>query len=264
MKHRPRKRFGQHFLTSPDVIDRIVQAIAPRQGETLVEIGPGRAAITDPLAELASDLHAIEFDRDLVAQLKAHFAAVPSVTIHEADALEFDFGSLGRELRIVGNLPYNISTPLLFHLLEFRDHILDTHFMLQKEVVQRMEAAPGSKDFGRLTVMLGCRMETVSLFDVAPDAFSPPPAVTSTVVRMRPRSDTALADAHAEALADIVRLAFSRRRKTLRNALRGSLDDGDIEAAGLDPSIRPEQVPISGWLSLASRVDERNAGKTYP
>ena len=155
MKHRARKRFGQHFLTSPETIEQIVSAIAPREGEVIVEIGPGQAAITEPLSYLASTLHAIEFDRDLVTVLRKRFAGRENVTIHEGDALSFDFASLGNDLRIVGNLPYNISTPLLFHLLEFRDQITDAHFMLQKEVVDRMCAEPGYKSFGRLSVMLG-------------------------------------------------------------------------------------------------------------
>lgn len=261
MIQRPRKRFGQHFLISPDVIDRIVQAILPQAGETIVEIGPGRAAITDPLAELATELHAIELDRDLAAALRTRFWSTPTVTIHEADALRFDFATLGNELRIVGNLPYNISTPLLFHLLAFSEHIVDAHFMLQKEVVQRLCAVPGNKDYGRLTVMLGCRMEVIPLFDVLPDAFSPPPGVVSAVARLRPRMDAALADIDAGLLADIVRLAFSKRRKTLRNALRGHVDTDVLAAAGLDPACRPEQVPVNGWLAIAARVTAINAGK---
>ncbi|MDH4073401.1 MAG: 16S rRNA (adenine(1518)-N(6)/adenine(1519)-N(6))-dimethyltransferase RsmA [Gammaproteobacteria bacterium] len=254
MNHRPRKRFGQHFLTAPETIDRIVAAIAPAEGETIVEIGPGQAAITEPLARLATRLHAIEFDRDLARSLRERFAACENVTIHEADALKFDFSTLGRDLRLVGNLPYNISTPLLFHLLAFREQVTDMHFMLQKEVVDRICAAPGSRDFGRLTVMLGCHIEAVPLFDVPPSAFSPPPRVTSTVVRMRP-----LAPGHYDlrndaALDAVVRLAFSRRRKTLRNAVAGLAESADIEAVGLDPGARPEQVAIEDWVALANRL----------
>jgi 16S rRNA (adenine1518-N6/adenine1519-N6)-dimethyltransferase len=193
MKHSPRKRFGQHFLTAPETIEMIVAAIDPRPGETIVEIGPGQAAITEPLAALASELHAIEFDRDLARVLRTRFATQDNVTIHEADVLAFDFATIGTDLRVVGNLPYNISTPLLFHLLGYRTLITDMHFMLQKEVVDRICARPGSKDFGRLTIMLGCRLEAFSLFDVPPGAFTPPPRVMSSVVRMRPLPDCACA-----------------------------------------------------------------------
>lgn len=255
MKHRARKRFGQHFLTSPETIEQIVSAIAPREGEVIVEIGPGQAAITEPLSYLASTLHAIEFDRDLVTVLRKRFAGRDHVTIHEGDALSFDFASLGNDLRIVGNLPYNISTPLLFHLLEFREQISDAHFMLQKEVVDRMCAEPGNKNFGRLTVMLGCEMEAIPLFDVPPDAFSPPPKVTSSVVRMRPLPRDRFGIHDRLALGHMVRLAFSKRRKTLRNALQGLAEVSDIEAVGLDPAVRPEQVSITDWVALANHLD---------
>ena len=254
MNHRARKRFGQHFLTAPEVIEQIVSTIDPREGEVIVEIGPGQAAITEPLSYLASELHAVEFDRDLVAALGARFATRENVIIHEADALSFDFSSIGNKLRIVGNLPYNISTPLLFRLLDFEDSIIDMHFMLQKEVVDRICAQPGTKAFGRLTVMLGCRMESVPLFDVGPEAFSPPPKVMSSVLRLRPLPKEHFALAQPERLEQLVKLAFSRRRKTLRNALQGLVDTADIEAAGLDATARPEQVPIESWVKLANRV----------
>ena len=254
MNHRARKRFGQHFLTAPEVIEQIVSTIDPRDGEIIVEIGPGQAAITEPLSYVASELHAVEFDRDLAATLRTRFAARENVTIHEADALNFDFSSIGNQLRIVGNLPYNISTPLLFRLLDFKDIIQDMHFMLQKEVVDRIAAVPGTKAFGRLTVMLGCRMESVPLFDVGPDAFSPPPKVMSSVVRMRPLVEDRYGLKNPDVLEQLVKQAFSRRRKTLRNALQGMADVADIEAAGLDVTARPEQVPIDGWVTLANRV----------
>ena len=252
MKHRPRKRFGQHFLTAPEFVEQIISAIAPGDGETIVEIGPGQGAITEPLAVLATSLHAIEFDRDLVGTLRERYAAHDNVTIHEGDALEFDFSTLGRRLRIVGNLPYNISTPLLFHLLRFRDQITDMHFMLQKEVVDRMTAQPGGRDFGRLTIMLGCRMESVPLFDVPPEAFSPPPKVTSSVVRLRPLPAGHFDIRNDEILAAIVKLAFSRRRKTMRNAVQGMAGENELAEAGIDASSRPEQVPVSAWVSLAN------------
>jgi 16S rRNA (adenine1518-N6/adenine1519-N6)-dimethyltransferase len=254
MIHRPRKRFGQHFLTSSETIEQIVSAIAPREGETIVEIGPGQAAITRPLVALASEFHAIEFDRDLAAALKTEYADNDHVTIHEADALKFDFSSLGTNLRIVGNLPYNISTPLLFHLLEYQSCIADAHFMLQKEVVDRMCASPGGKSYGRLTIMLGCKMEVVSLFDVPPTAFSPPPKVMSSVIRMRPIPEPGIEVIDTDLLATIVRSAFSRRRKTLRNALQGVVEVEDLTAVNIDPGNRPEQVPIADWVSLANHI----------
>jgi 16S rRNA (adenine1518-N6/adenine1519-N6)-dimethyltransferase len=254
VQHRARKRFGQHFLIDADVIERIVAAVAPAEGECIVEIGPGQAAITEPLAALASELHAIEFDRDLAATLRNRFADNTNVTIHEADVLDFDFASLGSALRIVGNLPYNISTPVLFHLLEYVDHLRDAHFMLQKEVVDRMAAEPGGRDFGRLTVMLGWQLETVHLFDVPPSAFSPPPKVMSSVVRLRPHPPGTYEVADPAVLASIVKAAFSKRRKTLRNALKGAVELADIEAAGLEPALRPEQVGIPGWIRLANQL----------
>jgi 16S rRNA (adenine1518-N6/adenine1519-N6)-dimethyltransferase len=252
VSHQARKRFGQHFLTSTDIIEKIVSAIAPQEGETIVEIGPGHAAITAPLADSATTLHAIEFDRDLIANLRRQFQGRANVIIHEADALQFDFSTLGDELRIVGNLPYNISTPLLFHLLTFKNIVTDMHFMLQKEVVDRMSATPGSKNYGRLTIMLGCQLEIVPLFDVAPDAFTPPPRVMSSVVRMRPLAQDQFDIQDPQQLEQIVRQAFSKRRKTLRNALQGLASESDIEAAGLEPGKRPEQIPVDGWIGLAN------------
>lgn len=257
MQHRARKRFGQHFLVDGDVIERIVAAVAPAEGECIVEIGPGQAAITEPLAALSSELHAIEFDRDLAAALRQRFAGRSNVTVHEADVLDFDFATLGADLRIVGNLPYNISTPVLFHLLEFVGYIRDAHFMLQKEVVDRMAAGPGGRDFGRLTVMLGYRLETVPLFDVPPDAFSPPPKVMSSVVRLRPHPPGTFEAVDPAVLSAIVRAAFSRRRKTLRNALKGTAGVEDIEAAGLSATLRPEQVGIRDWIRLANQLGAR-------
>ncbi|MCH8336191.1 MAG: 16S rRNA (adenine(1518)-N(6)/adenine(1519)-N(6))-dimethyltransferase RsmA [Proteobacteria bacterium] len=252
MNHAARKRFGQHFLTSSDIIEQIVSAIAPQQGETIVEIGAGRAAITEPLADSGATLHAIEFDRDLVTRLSRQFRDRANVIIHEADALQFDFATLGDELRIVGNLPYNISTPLLFHLLTFRNIVTDMHFMLQKEVVDRISAAPGNKDFGRLTIMLGCQLEVVPLFEVTPDAFTPPPKVMSSVIRMRPFPHDRFDIQDEQTLGKIVKQAFSRRRKTLRNALQGLASEAEIEAAGLESGKRPEQIPVDGWIRLAN------------
>ena len=218
----------------------------------MVEIGPGQAAITAPLADSATTLHAIEFDRDLIASLRRQFQNRENVIVHEADALQFDFSTLGDELRIVGNLPYNISTPLLFYLLTFKNIVTDMHFMLQKEVVDRMSATPGTKAYGRLTIMLGCQLEVVPLFDVPPDSFTPPPKVTSSVVRMRPLPHARVDIHDTQKLEQIVKQAFSRRRKTLRNALQGLGSEADIEAAGLDPGKRPEQIPVDDWIRLAN------------
>ena len=255
-RHRPRKRFGQHFLTNPSVIDDIVAAVAPRAGDVVVEIGPGRCAITEPLSHHDIELHAIEFDRDLVANLRQRFSDETHVEIHEADALQFDFSSLGSELRIVGNLPYNISTPLLFHLLEYREHIEDMYFMLQKEVVDRIAGEPGSKRYGRLTVMLRCYLEVERLFDVEPYSFDPPPKVMSSVIALRPKAADHIDIRDAATLRDIVTHAFAKRRKTLHNALKGHVPDQDLEAVGIDPSQRAEQVPIASWVALANRLKD--------
>lgn len=250
MKHRPRKRFGQHFLVDPGVIDAIVDAVQPAADDTLVEIGPGPGAITVPIARRAGHLHIVELDRDLAAALRSRFADSDNVSVHEADALRFDFASLGDDLRLVGNLPYNISTPLLFHLLEQRAAIRDMHFMLQKEVVDRIAAEPDSKAYGRLTIMLGCWFEADALFDVDRLAFEPPPAVTSAVVRLRPRASVELHDPGT--LAQLVAAAFSQRRKTLRNALRNEADPALLQSVGIDPGARPENVPIAAWIALAN------------
>lgn len=254
MSVKARKRFGQHFLTSSDAVEQIVSAVNPRPGETIVEIGPGRAAITAPLAEHEVTLHAIELDRDLCKRLRDKFHDKRNVTIHEADALHFDFSTLGNNLRFVGNLPYNISTPLLFHLLTFDRITCDMHFMLQKEVVDRMSANPGGKNYGRLTVMLGARMQVLPLFDVPPTAFTPPPKVTSSVIRMRHLPADTFDIRDPKMLSKLVRLAFSHRRKTLRNAVKGLVSDADFAAAGLEAGARPEQIPVAGWVSLANQL----------
>ena len=251
--HRPRKRFGQHFLTDPGVIQAIVAAISPAKEDTIVEIGPGPGALTRPLAARAGHLHAIELDRDLAAALQREFADNDRITIHETDALKFDFRALGNELRIVGNLPYNISTPLLFHLLQQRDCIADMHFMLQKEVVERMAAGPGSKAYGRLGIMLGCYFDIEALFDVDAAAFSPPPAVTSAIVRLRPQQHPQEL-VNEQLLSRLLAAAFSKRRKTLRNALKNEVESDDLLALGIDPSARPEQVSVAAWIALSNRM----------
>lgn len=252
--HRARKRFGQHFLTDPGVIDSIIRSIHPAKQDVIVEIGPGQGAITDALARRAGHLHAIELDRDLAANLRKRYADNASVTIHEADALTFDFASLGEQLRIVGNLPYNISTPLLFHLLKFRERILDMHFMLQKEVVDRMAAGPGSKAYGRLGIMLGCHLHIESLFDVGRQAFDPPPAVTSAVVRLDPLAPDTFVIEDQAGLSTLVATAFMQRRKTLRNSLKATAVAADFEAVGIDAGLRPEQVGIADYIALANHL----------
>ncbi len=251
-----RKRFGQHFLHDPQVIARILDAIAPRPGERIVEVGPGRGALTWGLLARARRLDAIEIDRDLAAGLKADGRAGAGLTVHVQDALATDFASLradGAPLRIVGNLPYNISTPLLFRLLEQRAAIGDMHFMLQKEVVDRMAAQPGSKDYGRLTVMLAAYAEVDGLFEVGPGAFQPRPKVWSAVVRLRPSAEPRFAIGTDRVLRMLVTNAFSHRRKTLRNGLKGFLSGEEIEACGIDPNLRPEVLAPAAFGLLAAR-----------
>ena len=248
--HRARKRFGQHFLADPGVIHAIVNEVSPSAEDVVVEIGPGRGAITEPLARLAGRFHAIELDRDLAAALREQYASAANVTIHEADALKFDFRALGDQLRIVGNLPYNISTPLLFHLLDARDHIRDMHFMLQKEVVDRMAAEPGSKAYGRLSIMLGYRFAIDALFDVDRNAFEPPPDVTSAIVRLTPLPAGCFDDVDEQQMSAIVAAAFSQRRKTIRNSLQKVAASEQLEAAGIDPGLRAEAVPIEHYVAL--------------
>lgn len=254
MRHRPRRRLGQHFLHDPGIISRIVDAIDPRPGQRVVEIGPGLGAITVPLLRMARRLEVVELDRDLAAALRERCAQEGELTVYEADALRFDFCSVLKpdtRLRLVGNLPYNISTPLLFHLFSQRDCIADMHFMLQKEVVQRMVARPGGKTYGRLTVMVAIHAAVQALFTIAPGAFTPPPKVESTFIRLtlKPLPDVDLA-----IFAEIVAQAFSMRRKTLRNALKRLLTAEDIVAVGLSPSMRPENVEPSGYIELARHL----------
>ncbi len=252
--HRARKRFGQHFLTDPAAVDAILRAISARGEDTIVEIGPGHGALTHDLARLAGTLHVVELDRDLAAALRVRYATEDAVIVHEHDALTFDFSSLGDRLRIAGNLPYNISTPLLFHLLKFRERIVDMHVMLQKEVVDRIAAAPGSKAYGRLSIMLGCYLHAEPLFDVAPDAFDPPPAVTSSVLRLDPIAGGAYDIADERTLSTLVSTAFMQRRKTIRNSLRKIADTAQLKAAGIDPALRAEQIGIAEYVALSNQL----------
>jgi 16S rRNA (adenine1518-N6/adenine1519-N6)-dimethyltransferase len=250
-----RKRFGQHFLHDPGVIRRIIDAVAPAAGERLVEIGPGRGALTWGLLERAGRLDVIEIDRDLAQALSADPRARGRLHVHTGNVLDTDFVRLrgaGAPLRVVGNLPYNISTPLLFHLLTQRTAIGEMYFMLQKEVVDRMASQPGNKDYGRLTVMLAAAAEVEALFDVGPGAFQPRPKVWSAIVRLRPSAAPRFEIGKEGALRTLVTAAFSHRRKTLRNGLKGLLTPQDIESCGIDPQLRPETLAPAQFGLLAA------------
>ena len=254
-----RKRFGQHFLHDRSVLDRIVESLAPQPEQALLEIGPGRGALTERLVSRSRTLDAIEIDRDLAALLRERFGAAPGFELHVCDALEFDLAQLAarrtQRLRVIGNLPYNISTPLLFHVAAAHEHIDDLHVMLQKEVIDRIVAAPNSSAYGRLTVMLAPWFEAQRLFDVGPGAFTPAPRVWSAVARLRVRREPAFAV--PPAYARTVSAAFSQRRKTLRNALRSILDIQAIVDAGIDPGVRPETLAPAQFAALAAQVREQ-------
>lgn len=256
-----RKRFGQHFLHEQAVIERILRLVNPAADDALVEIGPGQGALTQPLLEHVKHLRVIEIDRDLVARL--HASASPRLDIIAADALAVDYAALaahaGRPLRLVGNLPYNISSPLLFTLLARPGAIHDMHFMLQKEVVDRMVAAPGSKTYGRLSVTIAARAAAMTLFDVDPGAFTPPPKVMSSVVRVVPRQ-AAYAIDDWPTFDRLVTAAFTKRRKTLRNALADWLSADAIEAAGIDPGLRPERITPEEFARLANAAADKQKG----
>jgi 16S rRNA (adenine1518-N6/adenine1519-N6)-dimethyltransferase len=253
MKHVARKRFGQNFLTDKFVLDAIIDAIDPEPGQAMVEIGPGLAAMTALILKRLPHMHVVELDRDLVARLEKTFPR-DKLTIHSGDALKFDFGGIpvpeGQKLRVVGNLPYNISSPLLFHLAEFAHLIEDQHFMLQKEVVERMVAEPGGKAYGRLSVMLQWRYDMSLLFIVPPSAFDPPPQVESAIVRMVPVREQLACD--GATLEAVVLKAFSQRRKVIRNCLAGMFTEAQIVEAGVDPTVRPEAVGLAQYVALAN------------
>ncbi len=260
--HTPRKRFGQNFLQDDAVIQAIARAVNPHQSDHLVEIGPGQGALTKALLESQCRLDAIEFDRDLMTVLLASFSIYPNFTLHSADALSFDFASLQEgdstaKLRVVGNLPYNISTPLIFKLLENATLIADMHFMLQKEVVDRLAASPGSKHWGRLGIMAQFQCDVDHLFDVPPEAFYPPPKVQSAIVRLMPRAQPLFPDCDRKKLARVVQLAFAQRRKTLRNNFKGVFDDAQLEALDIDPSARAETLDLATFVSLSAHLSER-------
>lgn len=258
--HTPRKRFGQNFLQDQGVIADIVSCIGAQPNDAMVEIGPGLAALTEPLLNRVNVLHAVELDRDIVAHLGKRFPATKLV-VHSADALSYDFGQLaaeiapGGQIRLVGNLPYNISTPLLFHLATFASQIADCHFMLQNEVVLRMVAEPGCADYGRLSVMLQYHFHMEKLLDVPPEAFNPPPKVDSAIVRMIPRPFLLAANS-LPALEKIVAQAFAQRRKTLRNNLKGIVSDAMFEQLAIDPTLRPENLSTLDYVRLANALGE--------
>ena len=253
LRHIARKRFGQNFLHDQQVIDRIVASIAPKATDLLVEIGPGQAALTQPLLESGAELHLVEIDRDLVTALEKQFSGNPNVIIHSCDALKANIPELTghRPFRLIGNLPYNISTPLIFHILQWHELVVDMHFMLQKEVVDRMAAPPGSKIYGRLSVMTQYRANVTSLFDVPPESFSPVPKVCSSIVRLQPLKSPPVDAGSFSNLQKVVTAAFSKRRKTLRNSLRELLSAEQIAATGIDPGQRAEQLSLSEFAALA-------------
>ena len=254
-KHRPRKRFGQNFLHDPGIINLIEGAIRPRDGEHLVEIGPGQGALTESLVKSGCQVDVIELDRDLVPGLLAAFSIYPRFRLHSEDALKFDYASLvagGERLRVVGNLPYNISTPLIFKLLENAAIVEDMHFMLQLEVVQRLAASPGSKAWGRLGIMAQYYCQVEHLFDVPPEAFNPPPKVQSAIVRLVPWQTSPWQPCDEGHLRKLVQAAFAQRRKTLRNNLKGIIDSDKLVALGIDPGTRAETLELSQFIEIAN------------
>jgi 16S rRNA (adenine1518-N6/adenine1519-N6)-dimethyltransferase len=262
-QHTARKRFGQNFLIDHSIIDNIVASVRAKPEHTVVEIGPGKGAITEGLVRSGARLHVVELDRDLHPILEAKFGANPRFTLHAFDALKFDFGQLvedDKPLRVVGNLPYNISTPLIFHLLSFHPRIADMHFMLQREVVQRLAAQPGSKSYGRLSVMAQYFCVVQALFDVPPGSFDPPPKVQSAIVRLVPHAELPLVAKDYKLFDRMVVAAFSQRRKTLRNTLRDWVTDEQFASLGIDPSARAETLTVEQFVSMANMLSD--AGKT--
>lgn len=258
--HRPRKRFGQHFLCDQDVIHRIVASLAPKPGEHLVEIGPGQGAITIPVLKIAKELEVVELDRDLIPELRERSHDARGLHIHSADALEFDFASLkkdARSLRIFGNLPYNISTPLIFHLLEYADIVSDMLFMLQKEVAERLAAAPNTDHYGRLSVMVQYHCHVDLLFDVSKHSFFPPPQVESSIVQLRPHRELPVVADNYELFESVVKLAFQQRRKTLRNCLKTLVNDAMWERLPIRSDARAEALSVADFVLISNTL---NAG----
>ncbi len=263
MKHIPRKRFGQHFLTDPHIINELVMLINSEQKDHLVEIGPGLGALTQYLIGSSDCYDAVELDRDLITPLNKKFSSYSSWNLHQGDALEFDFSTLKKDkqlLRIVGNLPYNISTPLLFHLLEFKSIIQDMHFMLQQEVVERLTAQPGDTNYGRLTIMMQYHCTAEYLLHVPPEAFDPPPRVESAVVRLTPHEQNQHSEALQLTLKKTIATAFNHRRKTLANSLKSLLPTSALEQLGIDPSLRPQELSLPEYVQIAQFISHSLAG----
>ena len=255
-QHTARKRFGQNFLQDSRIIADIIRAVRPQPADTVVEIGPGLGAITEPLAAKLDCLHVCEIDRDIIGYLKTRPYA-GKLVIHEGDVLQFDFTSVPGRKKIVGNLPYNISTPLLFHLSRYADEVEDMHFMLQKEVVERMVAQPKTNDYGRLSVMLQYFFDMEMLIEVPPESFDPAPKVDSAVVRMIPVPNRIGTAADFTHFSNLVRDAFHQRRKTIRNNLKGIADDGDLQAAGISPQERAEHIAPAKYVALANLLAQK-------
>lgn len=256
--HKARKRFGQNFLTDQEVIDNIVHAIDPDEQHILVEIGPGLGALTFPMLAQCEHLNVVELDKDLVARFEEDALLARKLTVYQADAMKFDFASLiepNRKLKVFGNLPYNISTPLMFHLFEFCDQIADMHFMLQKEVVDRMCAVPGSKAFGKLSVMTQYYCDNEVVIQVPPTSFNPPPKVDSAVVRLTPKAKRAEID--ADVLQKVATAAFNQRRKTIRNSLRDLISAEQLESLNLDPSVRAEALQLDDFVSIGQFISQK-------
>jgi len=257
--HKARKRFGQNFLTDEDIIERIVRAIAPKEGDNILEIGPGLGAITEPVAERTDKLNVVELDKDLAERLQTHPFIGKKLNIYQADALQFDFSQVVRDdkpLKVFGNLPYNISTPLLFHLYEFLDHIENMHFMLQKEVVNRMCAVPNTKAFGRLSVMTQYYCRTVPVTDVPPSSFVPPPKVDSAVIRLIPKAREERTQVSPKVLNQVCLEAFNQRRKTLRNSLQNVISSEQLEALGIDSGKRAENLTLAQFIAIAKWLEQ--------
>ncbi|ATH98734.1 16S rRNA (adenine(1518)-N(6)/adenine(1519)-N(6))-dimethyltransferase RsmA [Alcaligenes faecalis] len=255
-QHQARKRFGQNFLEDEAIIDQIIRAIGPRPVDNMVEIGPGLSALTRPLTQALERLRVVEIDRDLAARLRNHYSP-NKLEIIEADALSVDFGALGPNLRIVGNLPYNISSPLLFHLLDYADAVVDQHFMLQREVIDRMVAKPGSSDYSRLSVMLQARYRMTKLFEVPPEAFNPPPRVVSAVVRMVPLPADRAQARDAKVFSQVVARAFAQKRKMLRGGLGDWTAHIDWEALEIAPTSRPADLSLEKYIALADHLMDK-------
>lgn len=254
--HKAKKKFGQNFLVDEQIIADIIRAIRPEAGDNMVEIGPGLGALTRPLLKLLNTLHVVEIDRDIIARLKADYPQ-DKIVIHEGDALKFDFGVLPAPLRIVGNLPYNISSPLLFHFSSYATRITDMHFMLQNEVVERMVAAPSTPEYGRLSVMLQYRFHMEKLIDVPPESFRPAPKVDSAIVRMVPIPGNEITVKDEALFAKVVAAAFGQRRKTLRNTLRPYLAEADFAQLGLDAQLRAENLGVAEFASITRLLSGR-------